>query len=131
MKFDKKEQHTVPNYFKKIGIVLAVMTLVTSICFKYLHLHVGNSSEILRSILYISLLVIIVARDKVEDELTLKLKLRAFAFAFLFGVGIVIVTPFVNLLFGESFISDSDVHHVVFSMIFMYFIQYYLLKRDR
>lgn len=86
---------------------------------------------IVKSVFLISLLLLVITRNKIEDELTLKIRLKAFAFSFIYGVIIVIIEPFIYLLLGDSFLSDKGVTELLISMFFCYFIMMFLMKKNR
>ena len=84
-----------------------------------------------KSVFLISLLLLALTRDKIEDELTLRIRLKAFTASFIYGVGIVIMEPFINLLFDGSFLSDKGVAELLITMFFFYFAMMFLMKKNR
>ncbi|MGB1284793.1 MAG: hypothetical protein ACPG44_10090, partial [Polaribacter sp.] len=79
----------------------------------------------------ISLLLLVITRNKIEDELTLRIRLKAFAASFIYGVATVIVESFISLLFGNIFLTDKGVTELLISMFLFYFIMIFIMKKNR
>lgn len=129
----QKDLQLLPVYFKKIalGIIIAsILFMVLSIS-KTLTFDKELIKIISKSSFLISLLLLALTRNKIEDELTLKIRLKAFAASFIYGVVIVIVEPFINLLFDGSFLSDKGVTELLMSMFFFYFLMMFIMKKNR
>jgi len=123
----------LPVQFKIVATAVLAISLLFAVLYK---LEVFEMSEeishtISKTGVLLSLLIFAMTRSKIEDELTLRIRLRAFAVSFIFGVGIVIVEPIVNVLFGESFLSDKGVIELLLSMFFFYFLTIFYMKRNR
>lgn len=123
----------LPTNFKKVafGIMLISALLVVLSISKLLPIDKEIIKTVAKSGFLISLLLLVITRNKIEDELTLRIRLKAFAASFIYGVVIVIVEPFINLLFGDSFLSDKGVTELLISMFFFYFIMMFLMKKNR
>ena len=125
----------LPLHFKKValGIMLvSILILVASVLFS---VSIKIDKDIVKTIsksgFLISLLLFAITRSKIEDELTLRIRLKAFTVSFIYGVVIVIIEPFINLLFGDSFLSNKGVTELLISMFFFYFLMIYLMKKNR
>lgn len=129
----QQDLRLLPGYFKKVafGIMLFSALLVVLSTLKVLTIDKEIVKTIVKSVFLISLLLLVITRNKIEDELTLKIRLKAFAFSFIYGVIIVIIEPFIYLLFGDSFLSDKGVTELLISMFFCYFIMMFLMKKNR
>jgi|LGOV01.1.fsa_nt_gb hypothetical protein len=129
----QQDLRLLPRHFKKVafGIMLLSALLVVLSILQVLTIDKEIVKTIAKSGFLISLLLFVITRNKIEDELTLRIRLKAFAASFIYGVGIVIVEPFINLLFGDSFLSDKGVTELLISMFFFYFIMVFLMKRNR
>ena len=123
----------LPTKFKIIG--LTIMSL--SILFKALPISelLTIDKELIKTIstsgILISLLLLALTRNKIEDELTLKIRLKGLAVSFIYGVGMVIIEPFMNLLFDGEFFSEKGTTELLMSMFFFYFIMVFIMKRKR
>ncbi|MDD2475522.1 MAG: hypothetical protein PHI32_06395, partial [Dysgonamonadaceae bacterium] len=75
----------------------------------------------------VSLLILAMSKEKLEDELTAHIRLLSLGLSFITGVVAVIILPFIAMLIGtsgESFQSSSSI------LIFM-FIMYFTSFRSR
>lgn len=129
----QQDLHLLPRYFKKVafGIMLFSALLVVLTILKVLPIDKEIIKTIAKSGFLISLLLLVITRNKIEDELTLRIRLKAFAVSFIYGVVSVILEPFKNLLFGDSFLSDKGVTELLISMIFFYFLMMFKMKKNR
>ncbi len=120
----------LPTYFKKVafGIMLISALLVVLSISKSLPIDKEIIKTVAKSGFLISLLLLVITRNKIEDELTLRIRLKAFSSSFIFGVVMVIIDPFINLLFDGNFLSDKGVTELLISMFFFYFLMIFLMK---
>lgn len=125
----------LPNYFKKIGLVLMFLTGLAFIYFVISRPEVvRNDKDLVRliflSLLILSLTLIAVARDKMEDELIQMLRLQAMAFAFLYAVCHPIIAPILSLLLEGSWGQVSS-HLLVLNMLVIYLLSFSFMKYTR
>ena len=92
MRINQKNQKAVllPNYFKKVGIVVLILALMPAIVVKTMHMDlVPAQKELLKvmtlNVVILGLLFVAWAKDKVEDEVTVALRLQAMQFAFIWA----------------------------------------------
>lgn len=76
------------------------------------------------------LIIIVLSRDKEEDELTIYLRLTAMLDMFVFAVIYVIIKPLIVLMFQTTFI-DITGQQLVTLMLIGYLISYYLKRYNR
>ncbi len=125
----------LPNYFKTIGIVGAIISLVAIVGLKYFMVDSDTAIFISSRVLLISLLTIAISREKIEDELIVSLRLQAYTFAFVSGVVYAIFQPIVNLLVASAIkpekaeYEDMTVFVVLWFMLFVQLCFFHLLKR--
>jgi len=128
----QKDLRLLPTYFKKIAFSLigvSILFLVLSIT-KLLPLEKELVKLITKNTLLISLLLLAITSNKVEDELTHKNRLKAFAGAFIFGVVFTIVSSISNYLFPDfSNSSNTSTTYILIQMFFIYFISLYTMKK--
>ena len=98
----------LPNSYKKVGIWLAVLAFLTLMVTKFSGIELGDFKFIIRSILICGLLLVVISRDQIEDELTLKLRSQAFTMSFIFGVAYTIIRPFIDYSIGIFITNDFD-----------------------
>ena len=127
----------LPNRVKGIAIIMVVITFFALIAGKFLFSDYHTVRLLIKNLLLVSLLLVSISRDKIEDELTLVLRLQSYAFAFIAGVVYTMVQPFANLLV-ESIIStetatfsELDVKQVLFFMLLLQLFYFTFTKRMR
>lgn len=127
----------LPNRVKGIAIIMVVITFFALIAGKFLFSDYHTVRLLIKNLLLVSLLLVSISRDKIEDELTLVLRLQSYAFAFITGVVYAMVQPFANLLV-ESIIStetatfsELDVKQVLFFMLLLQLFYFTITKRMR
>lgn len=133
MKKLEKNLKLLPNYYRKIGFALVgivIIIIILSIT-KIIVAEDELLKSISGSILLIAFLLIALARDKIEDELTIIIRLRALAGTFIYGVVILIIDPFINLLFEGAFYSDKGATSLLNGMFVFYFIMVFIMKKSR
>jgi hypothetical protein len=85
----------LPNYFKKIGLSLIIITIISVVIIKVFHFDDLVNKKILGTIvidlLTIFCCMIIFSRDKIEDEMTILIRLKEFAGTFIFSVSFFIL----------------------------------------
>ena len=100
------KQSGIPNYFKKIGIGVMVLAILPAVLVKTGSVEMAQHTKDLFKVFtmnafIVGLLLIALAKDKVEDEMISAIKLRTMAFAFVFGVLIVIIRPIIDLISND------------------------------
>lgn len=87
---------SLPNYFKKIGVACFVVSMIALFSIRYFVESPETIKLALKNVILISMLLIALAREKVEDELIEKLRGQAYTIAFICGVIYALVQPYVN-----------------------------------
>jgi len=129
----QKDLWLLPANFKKIafGIMLLSVLFVILAISKVLTIDREIVKTISESTILISLLLLALTKNKIEDEMTLRIRLKAFAASFIYGAVIVVVEPFLNLLFGDRFLFEKNTVELLISMFLFYFIMMFLMKKSR
>ena len=127
----------LPNRVKGISIIMVAISLVLLIAGKFLFADYHTLRLLIKNLLLVSLLLVSISRDKVEDELILQLRVQSYAFAFITGVVYAMVQPFANLLV-ESLINNEaatfaelSVTQVLFFMLLVQLFYFTFTKRMR
>ena len=127
----------LPNRVKGVAVIMVIITFFALIAGKFLFADYHTVRLLITNLLLVSLLLVSISRDKIEDELTLVLRLQSYAFAFIAGVVYTMVQPFANLLV-ESIIStetatfsELDVKQVLFFMLLLQLFYFTFTKRMR
>jgi len=133
-KFLNKVQ--LPNSYKKIGFVIAVLSFMVMIVFKFMNDEPLWTKQILKQAMIIGLLIISLSKESIEDELIESLRSKSYALAFIIGVGYTMLQPLANyivdLILGKQD-SPTEIGYVQV-ILFMLLIQvgfFEVLKRNR
>ncbi len=122
----------LPTPYRKIALGLLILSVLFVVVTKteMLLIDRGTVKTISMTGILVSLLVLALTKNKIEDELTSRIRLRAFAGSFIFGVGYTIVWPYVNIIFRDSFFSEKGSTELLLAMFIFYFlICYFMLKK--
>ena len=128
----------LPHKFFKIGIAIAVIAIITMFIQAFL---LDGDNEWLKTIskqaLLLGMLVMSIAKDKVEDEMTIALRSQSYAIAFVVGVLYALILPYVEFGVsnavhsgGESFKTLGDFQVLIF-MLMIQLMFYHNFKRYR
>ncbi|MDD2475523.1 MAG: hypothetical protein PHI32_06400 [Dysgonamonadaceae bacterium] len=132
MKNNQFRLRLLPNYFKKIGIGILVLTILFFLLrrFNVISLDKTLVLTISSTGVIISLLLLAMSEERIEDELTNHIRLISFVSAFIMGSIFVIVKPYSAMLFDaeESYKSSASILIFMFVMYFMIF-RFQLKKR--
>ena len=127
------KQRGVPNYFKKIGIAVMVIAVITAAILKTRNPEADEHTKVLFRVLtmnafILGLLLISLAKDKIEDEMISAIRIRSMAGAFIATAIYVIVMPLVELAFNDP-VDTMTGQQVVLTMLLVYIFSYYMQKR--
>ncbi len=133
MKKIQQDLRLLPGSFRKVAFGIMVLSglLVLLSILKVLTIDKEIVASIAKSVFLIALLLLVITKDKIEDELTMRIRLKAFAASFIYGVVFVIIEPFINVLFGDSFLSNKGAMELLISMFLFYFIIKFIMKKSR
>lgn len=92
----KMKKYQLPNGFKKIGIGIIVVSLITFFVNKFSIENIDVKLTAKYGIL-VGLLIVSISKEKIEDELITSLRMQSYTFAFIAGV---IITLLTNPLFN-------------------------------
>ena len=132
---NKKKYTLLPVYFKKIGIVVIVLSFLPLIIVKTFDIELIKSQKELFKTLTLNILIlgmvfIAWSRDKIEDEMTMSIRLSSMAWTFLWAVLLVVIKPLFDFLFyGTSSVFTAQ--PLVIMMLFYYLFVFYQKKRAR
>lgn len=125
----------LPAYFKKIGIVIVLITIVLVIVFKALNIEfIQAQKKTFEQFMVIpfilGLFFVAWAKDKFEDEMSLLLRLKAIGFSFICAIVSVIIGPFIDFILGDSVVQIKG-QELVTIMLFAYLIYFWIQKKFR
>jgi hypothetical protein len=129
--------YLLPNYFKQIGIALFVVTMILLFTRKYFFEDAELLQLLSKKVMLVGLLIIILSKEKIEDELILKLRGQAFAISLIAGVIYTLVQPLINYLVAllikpeKAVYDDLNDFIILWFMMVMYITFFYMFKRYR
>ena len=136
MRNPQKTLRLLPNYFKKVGLGLIIFILLllpfSQLLFSYISISDDKRHFIfilLFNFILVGLLLFSLAKDKIEDELTLLYRITAMASAFIAGTVFLIVSPVTNLLFSGKPIEATGAQLVLYMLLFYLLIFNYLKRK--
>ena len=133
-KFNKQPK-LLGVHFKKIGVVVMVLSMVPGLIVKTMHIVVMESQkDLLKSLSYsgflLGLLFIALSRDKVEDELTIHIRITSMQEMFIFAVIYVMIKSLIVCVLQWP-VNDVSGQQLVTLMLVGYLISFYLKKLNR
>lgn len=127
----RKDLNLLPHWFKWVGLGIAGGILLVTIMSKVLALPFVMGKDMLTSVVYIGLLLVVLAKERVEDELLMRIRLKAYAASFIYGVCYVVMDPIINGISDGVYRYQVSVDTLLLSMFCFYFLMYYLMKWRR
>jgi hypothetical protein len=125
--------YKLPTYWKKIGWVGAILSLIMSTS-----LFDGDFEllkDILRKVVLAFLFTVILAKEQVEDERVQNFRAQSFSFAFLAGVLYTLFQPVANWIVFSIFrperatFEDLGDFQILWLMLTVYLVFFYILKK--
>lgn len=132
--YEKMRNWQLPDYFKKIGITIAIISFITlflnAFSFELSWLKISSKYGILAGLLIIS-----ISKEKIEDELVTKLRMQSYTFAFLMAVLFSLFQPFLN--FSVDWIGNAETavfkdngdFMILWMLLFVQVFYFEMLKR--
>lgn len=126
-----KDLKLLPKPFKIVsyilmGISLSIVIITKS---KSIGIEDGVIKDIAKVGIMISMLILALTKNRVEDELILRIRVKAFAMSYIFGVSMVIVFSIISLLLKGETLEYKGFIDLIISMLIFYFIIFNSLKR--
>lgn len=131
---EKMSKYQLPNKYKKVGIALFVVSFIGMFITK-LTLDETVLSTVFKYGLLIGLLLITIAKEKLEDEFITKLRMQSFTFAFIFGVIFSLIQPFIRYAMHtyiqkeEVGLTDIGDFEILWMLLTMHVFFFHYLKR--
>jgi hypothetical protein len=131
----KQEMHLLPNYFKKIGLVIIILVLgftffIELSKIKVLIIQKETAKTILINSVIIGLIFIALAKEKLEDEQIMSLRFKAMGYTFLSAVLYIVIISLFNLILGVI-AKSLDGQELVLAMLIAYFPYFFMIKKWR
>lgn len=134
-KMAKLINYKLPNHFKKIGWAGFALSFVVLLSTK---LFDGDSTvlvEILKRLMLVFLMVVVLSKEKVEDEMIKTIRAQAFSMAFIAGVAYTLVQPIINFIVGSilneemSLFEELGDFQVLWFLLIIYLVVFNKLKK--
>jgi hypothetical protein len=124
--------------FKWIGSMIAITAVVALLSIKIVDiLQAAFYKQLFMRVVLIGLFIVVIAKDKNEDERINKLRYRAFAFVFVLGTAMILLMPlaamFLDALAGRLLLEweqDQSVFFIMSSFLFYYLMYFQIFKRQ-
>ena len=132
-RLEKLNKFQLSHSYKKIGIIASITIFSLMIAKKFID-EPDWVKPILSGLLLVSMLLISLAKEKVEDEYIDSLRSQSYRFAFIVVIIYSLVQPLVNygvgILFDETeTLKGFDYFQVLFFMLVVQILVFYKLKR--
>ncbi|WGK64517.1 hypothetical protein [Croceiramulus getboli] len=119
----------LPHRFKLLGYLIAGGAFLTLFILKQVSENIGWERDLLQKLMLIGLLVVVLAKEKVEDERIQFLRGRAFSISFILGVIYAAVLPYIEtaakyLIKGETV--DTRVFQLGDFQLLLYMLMIYI-----
>ena len=129
---NKNKGTRIHKHFKKMGIGIIVMALLTGLTIKLLHIEMMPTQKVFFKVFsmngfILGLLFVALAKEKIEDEMIAQMRLKAMSQTFITAVLYVIVRPFMDLVFRDP-IQDVTGQFLVIFMLLGYLLNFHSQK---
>lgn len=102
------DKYQLPNYFKKIGIGLVVISLI-SLFINAFSINASEFRSIAKYGMLIGMLLISISKETIEDELITRLRMQSYTLAFIAGVIFTLILPFMDYFVDIIFKADEAI----------------------
>jgi len=136
--FEKLIHFRLPHYFYKIGMLIVSLAII--MMFVRAFALDGSQEvlkEVLRKVFLVGMLLMSIAKDKVEDEMVVKLRMQSYTYAFVAGVLYALIMPFIEYGVSNALKPEGEAFHDIGDfqlLLFILMIQllcFHTLKRMR
>ena len=124
-----------PNSFKKIGITIIILAVISAVAVKFL-LKESNleTKALLKTMFFIclnlGLFIVSMSKDKLEDERSMLLRMQAMLFTIGFAVLYLLFSPFIDSAFGNP-ITEMSANKLMLLILLEYILFYRIQKKTQ
>jgi hypothetical protein len=131
-KANKNKGSGIHKHFKKMGIGIILIALLTGLSIKLWHIEMMPTQKAFFKAFtmngfILGLLFVALAKEKIEDEMIAQMRLKAMSQTFITAVLYVIVRPFMDLVLRDP-IQDITGQFVVIFMLLGYLLNFHSQK---
>lgn len=134
-KIEKLLRFKLPNYWKKIGWTLFIISLGTLLSTKFFDGDLEFLKEALKRVVLVSLFIVVLSKEKFEDERILYSRAKAFSITFLLTALYILVQPIANFIVGTALGEEIGLFDelgdftILWMMLVVYLLFYSILKK--
>jgi len=127
--------YKLPNHYKKIGWAGFILSFAILIATKFFDGDYSVLVEVLKRLLLVFLLIVVMSKEKVEDEMIKSIRSQAFSFAFVGAVAYTLLQPLVNLIVAlivkpeKAIFNDLGDFQILWFMMTIYLVVFMKLKK--
>lgn len=134
IQLEKMNKFQLGNPYKKLGFTVTITSFVLIIAIKYIDNPVWLK-PFLHGILLISLLLISVSKEKIEDEYIDSLRSQSYRLAFILAIVYALLQPIVNVVVSYVLQQDNEYEsfnyfQVLFFMLIVQLLFFWKLKKQ-
>lgn len=111
-----------PHYMKRVAWVAFAIFMATLLSTKWMEGDFTILKEILKRLVLVSLFVVVLSKEKVEDERIRELRGQAFTASFLMAVVYVLVQPIVNYVANVIVSDEEEVFQDLGDFVILWFL---------
>ena len=125
----------LPTYYKKIGWIGAIVTFSALLLTGFIDGDYGLLKDILRKVVLVFLFMVVLSKEKVEDERIQNFRAQSYSFAFLGGVLYALFQPVANWIAfaivkpGREVEVDLGDFQILWVMLTIYLLFFYVSKK--
>lgn len=129
------KDNLLPNYFKKIGLITAVVSFAGMIFINFYQdlISIGIAQEIIlwivKDLILISLLVIAFSKERAETDKISKLRFQRLKQAVIFGGAVLILDSISELAFGRGDIEMKSGYEIMIMITLFYIVTFHFEKK--
>lgn len=134
-KLAKLINYKLPNHYKKIGWTGFALSIVVLLSTKLFDGDFTVLVEILKRLMLVFLMVVVISKEKVEDEMIKTIRAQSFSIAFIAGIVYTLVQPIVNFIVGSildkemSLFKELGDFQVLWFLLIIYLVVFNKLKK--
>jgi hypothetical protein len=125
----------LPNYYKKIGWGGFIISMIILIGTKFIDPDPEMLKEVLKKTSLVFLLMVVLSKEKIEDEFVGQIRAQSFSFAFLAGVFMTLFLPFFSWIILKLFKPDQAIlenlgdFQILWVMLLLYLLFFNVSKK--
>ena len=125
----------LPNHYKKIGWGGFVISMIVLIGTKFIDHDPEMLKEVLKKTSLVFLLIVVLSKEKIEDEFVAQIRAQSFSFAFLAGVLMTLFLPFFSWVILRIFKPEKAIlenlgdFQILWVMLLLYLMFFNVSKK--